>query len=162
MIYLTKPISIMNGTMTVTVEDKMTDMTSEHVDTLQRELDRWKRAFDTITSEAKILAHILSEIVEAKEIEASDIEAIMNEMQHDRTSIVDILDAYNVFAEHYFRREYEVTITVPVQVTLSVEAQSVDEAEDAAMSSLDCNGLDCYNIDYDLWFNASVDDIREV
>lgn len=159
---MTAPFKIMNDTMTVTVEDKMTDMTSEHIDTLKREVDLQKRLVENAKHDLNVIAYILSEVIEYESIETSVISEIINDMQTPRADVINILDGYNVLAEHYFRKDYEVTISIPVSLTMTVEAMSDEEAEEAAMSDLDWNDITDYSLEYNVYYDAKVMEIREV
>ena len=162
MIFMTAPFKIMNGTMTVTVEDNMTDMTSEHIDTLKREIESKDRQISNLGTEVNILAHILSEIIEVASVDPSQINEIMSDMTADRATIIEILDGYNVVAEHWFRRDYEVTISIPVSLTMTVEAHSSDEAEESALNTLDWNRIEDYSLEYSVYYDAEIMEVREV
>ena len=51
-------------------------------------------------------------------------------------------------------REYSVTVTIPVTVNLTVEAVDEDEAEEKATNELECNGLEYFDVEYNLCYNA--------
>lgn len=152
----------MTTPITINKDDIMTDMTSEHIDTLKRELDIVRHTLEHRNRELDIVAHILSEIIEHESIEPSIISEIIGDMTAERNEIVDILDYYNVISANYFLREYEVTISVPVSVTLTVEAYSVSEASENAMDSVECNGLEAYDMEYSVYYSGEVDEVREV
>jgi hypothetical protein len=140
----------------------MTDMTSEYVDSLKHDLDITKHTLEHRDRELSIVAHILSEIIERECIESSIISEIIGDMTAERNEIVDILDFHNVIDECYLRREYEVTITVPVSVTLTIEAHSVSQASENAMDSVECNGLEAYDMEYNVHYTGDVEEVREV
>ena len=56
----------------------------------------------------------------------------------------------------WFRNEYEVTVMVPVSVTLTVEAADMDYAEEAAKDLLDNEGLDRFKMDYDINYDSEI------
>lgn len=145
----------------IITEDTVTDMQSEHVDTLKREIETKDRQIGTLTDEVNILAHILSEVIDANGVDSSFIVDIMDEMTADRETIINILDGYNVVANHWFIREYEVTVNIPVTLTMRVEALSKDDAEEQALNHLDWGRLTDYDLDYNVHYDADIMEVRE-
>ena len=146
----------------IITEDTVTDMTSEYVDSLKRENEILQRKADNIVQDVNILAHVLSEVIDREDIDSEVILNIIDGMNNDCATVIGTLDGYNVVSEHYFRKEYQVTISVPVTLTMSVEALSVDEAEEAALSQLDWNPLSDYDLDYNTYYDAEIIECREV
>ena len=64
--------------------------------------------------------------------------------------------------EEWFRREYNVTITVPVSLTVTVEAHNTDDAEQAALDLVETEGIENYMLDYSLHYDSEVVEITEV
>lgn len=62
----------------------------------------------------------------------------------------------------WFRRDYNVTFVVPVTVTVMVEAQTTGQAEKAAISELDANGVEAYMMDYSVHYDAEITEVTEV
>lgn len=153
---------IMNNTMTVTVEDNMTDMTSEHIDTLKREIEAKDRQVTSLFTDIHIISHILSELIEQEDINTAQINDILVDMTYKRDAVINVLDKHNIVPEHWFVHDYEVTVTVPVSITLTVEASNDDEAEEAALQNVEVNGLEAYDMSYEIYYNATVDEIRKV
>jgi hypothetical protein len=149
-------------TTPITMEDTVTDMQSEHVDTLKREIETKDRLISNKNDEINILAHILSEVIDSNDISPSHISEIMDEMTADRSTIIEILDGYNVVANHWFVRDYEVTISVPVSLTMTVEAISQDAAEEDALARLDWGRITDYDLDYSVYYDAEIMEVREV
>ena len=65
--------------------------------------------------------------------------------------VAGTLEYHDAVPEEWLTKDYEVTVTVPVSVTLVVTAANVDAAEEAALSEIESNGLDYYTLDYDLY-----------
>lgn len=68
----------------------------------------------------------------------------------------DIIEEYALFDVDLCKREYEVTVTVPVTVSLTVMADDADTAESEAIGMIECDGLDNYHPDYDLSWGIEV------
>jgi hypothetical protein len=73
----------------------------------------------------------------------------------------DFLDTSGLTDPAYTVCEYNVIITVPVTITLSVEASSDDEAEEFALNEAESNGLDSYYNEVD-WYRAEIYDVESV
>mgnify|MGYP006272752543 CR=1 FL=1 len=156
MIFMTNPIT------TNPVEDTVTDMQSEHVDTLKREIQANEIIINNLKSDSAILAHILNQVIEQQDIEANDLKDILSGMTHDRSKVIDTMLYWDVVDEHWFQREYEVTISIPVSLTLSIEAINEDDAEERALSQLDCERLEAFDLDYSVYYDAEIMEVREV
>ena len=69
----------------------------------------------------------------------------------------EIIEQYDLFDVDLCKREYEVTVTVPVTVCLTVKADDADSAESEAIGMIECDGLDHFHPDYDLSWGIEVD-----
>lgn len=76
------------------------------------------------------------------------------------SDVRDFLETSCLTDPNYVTCEYDVTITVPVTITLSVEAVSNDAAEDEALNVAMCNGLESYYNDVD-WYSAEIFNVEE-
>lgn len=70
--------------------------------------------------------------------------------------IRDIIEEYDLFDVDLCQREYQVTVTVPVTVCLTTQANDADDAEAKAISMIECEGLDYFHSDYDLSWGIEV------
>ncbi len=84
---------------------------------------------------------------------------------HEISDIADLMTAYAGVDEDMFFKTFNVSVTVPVYVTLSVRAINDDDAEEKAQDLLGNTWLrdliDEYDADFDS-FNVSYDHIQEV
>ena len=62
--------------------------------------------------------------------------------------IAEFLDRTGLTDSSYCRNEYNVHMTIPVMITIVVDAMDEVEAEEVARNELDSNGIDNYNMDY--------------
>lgn len=165
MIFMTNPITINDTPVNITtnpVEDTVTDMQSEHIDTLKREIEAKDRQVTNLFSDVHIIVHILSELIEQQDLSFTDVDDILGSMTYERGFIIDVLAKHGVVPESWFVREYEVTISVPVSLTLSIEAINEDDAEERALSQLDCERLEAFDLDYSVYYDAEIIEVREV
>ena len=145
--------TIMNGTMTVTVEDNMTDMTSEYMGTLEdkvKDLEGLHRLAEAqkerFRSEAIMLASLLRSVTENYGIgEWQDLLDEQTDPDGTRYLLVD----YDVADEDKFQREYHVEVTLPVTVTMTVVAHNEDTAEEMAYGNIESDGIDYFDTQYD-------------
>ena len=75
--------------------------------------------------------------------------------------IADMVERLGLCSRDMVVQEYEVTLTVPVTVTVSVEAYDDESAEDAAKDEIESNGLDNYYMDVD-WYRTEIYEVNEV
>jgi hypothetical protein len=75
--------------------------------------------------------------------------------------IADMIERLGLCSRDMMISDYEVTITVPVTLTVSVEATDEDAAEEAAKEEIESNGIDNYTLDVD-WYNMDTYEINEV
>jgi hypothetical protein len=147
--------TIMNGTMTVTMEDNMTDMTSEYRATLEdkvKDLESLHRLAEAqkerFRSEAIILASLLRSVTENYDVD--EWQDLLSE-QTDPAGTQYLLVDYDVADEDKFQREYLVDVTLPVTVTMTVIARDHATAEEQAYNNLECDGVDYYDPQYDFY-----------
>jgi len=72
----------------------------------------------------------------------------------------DFLDTSGLADPEYVTCEYNVTLTVPVTITVCVEALDEDDAVERAKDEAECNGLDNYYNDVD-WYRVEADTVEE-
>ncbi len=74
--------------------------------------------------------------------------------------IADMVERLGLCSRDMVVQEYDVTITVPVTVTVRVEAYDDESAEYAGKEELECNGIDNYYMDID-WYNMETYEVNE-
>ena len=75
--------------------------------------------------------------------------------------IADMVERLGLCSRDMVVQEYDVTITVPVTVTVRVEAYDDESAEYAAKEEIESNGLDNYYMDVD-WYRMDIYEVNEV
>ena len=75
--------------------------------------------------------------------------------------IADMVERLGLCSRDMVVQEYDVTITVPVTVTVRVEAYDDESAEYAGKEEIESNGLDNYYMDID-WYNMETYEVREI
>ena len=78
-------------------------------------------------------------------IEASNYEAY---------KVRDVLAYHEAVPEDMLVRQYEVSVTVPVTVCISVEAIDEDTAQQMASDDVESNGLEWYSMEYNIHYDA--------
>jgi hypothetical protein len=88
------------------------------------------------------------------------VDGVINSMDDtgiDLNTTISALQRMGVDVDpEWFRNEYEVTVMVPVSVTLMVEAPDMDYAEEEAKELLDNEGLDRFKMDYDINYDSEI------
>ena len=68
--------------------------------------------------------------------------------------IAEVVDRLAICDPALCEKEYTVSVTVPVTVSLSVRATSASEAEERAHDEIDMNGIDNYHMEYNLSYDG--------
>lgn len=66
-------------------------------------------------------------------------------------NIAEFLDRSGLTDSAYCMTDYTVHMTIPVMISIRVDAVDEDEAYENALSELDSNGIDNYNMDYNTY-----------
>lgn len=110
--------------------------------------------------DASILYAMLSHFV-VRAVERGDYDAVKQALEYayndtglDWDIIAEAVERMGVCDPEFCQREFLVTVTVPVSVSVVVHATSDENAEDEARNEIDSNGLDNYYMEFDLWNNA--------
>lgn len=114
-------------------------------------------------SDASILLPIVYTLL-ARCAERSDmslfVDGVINSMDDtgiDLNTTISALQRMGVDVDpEWFRNEYEVTVMVPVSVTLTVEAPDMDYAEEAAKDLLDNEGIERFMLEYDINYDSEI------
>ena len=61
-----------------------------------------------------------------------------------------------------YSKTYFITLEVPVQVTCSVTAQTIEDAMAAARAQIGSDGVESYHMNYDVEDQARVTQVEEV
>lgn len=101
-----------------------------------------------------VLANILHYVMENCTLEKHHLDAAMDASSYTALEIRNVLSYHEAVPNDMLTREYSVTVTIPVTVNLTVEACDEDEAEEKATSELECNGLEYFDVEYNLCYNA--------
>lgn len=77
--------------------------------------------------------------------------------------VVEALDRFGIAVdEEDFSKSYEVTIVVPVTVTVCVESTDPDAVHYLALDEISWGALSAYNMDYDAHYESEIVKIEEV
>ena len=105
-------------------------------------------------TDTNVLSGILRYVMENCGLEKHHLDAAMDESTYTNLEIRNVLSYHEAVPEDMLTREYSVTVTVPITIHLTIEATDEDDAEERASTKLECDGLDYYDVEYDLCYNA--------
>jgi hypothetical protein len=111
--------------------------------------------------DTNILAGILHRVFEDYGLEAYHLNDAINNLAFSNEKIISVLQFHEAVPSDLLEREYEVSMTIPVTITVKVTAGSEDQAEEIAADEVECNGVDCYYMDYDLTYGVDYE-VNEV
>ncbi len=132
-------------------------------DTLNESQDNEARSF----VERSVLLNVAQYFV-VRAIERGDYEQIREALQEAKNDtglyageMADVIERLGLCSRDMMVQKYDVTITVPVTVTVRVEAHDDESAEEAGRVEVESSGLDSYNMDVN-WYNTEIDEVNEV
>jgi hypothetical protein len=68
---------------------------------------------------------------------------------YNMATIAEVLERLDLCDPEHCKRDYEVTLTIPVEVTVTVEATDEESALEAAVEMVQYEGIDSYHMEYD-------------
>ena len=104
--------------------------------------------------DTNILASVLHHIFLQQGLYREDLDKAVAESSYETSKVLSVLEYHDAVPEDMLRREYHVSITVPVTVCVTVEAANMDDAQEMASDYVDSQGLEYYDMQYDLHYNA--------
>jgi hypothetical protein len=136
---------------------------------LEENVASLRRMADAASVDASILLPIVQHF-HTRCMERGEYSEFINAVQYaiDDTGInvgevVEALDRFGIAVdEDDFSKSYEVTIVVPVTVTVCVESTDPAAVHDLALDEIAWGALSAYNMDYDVHYESEVVKIEEV
>ena len=130
------------------LQERLADMTRKYEIAARNEI----REAQTISILVPLAQVLMTRAIETNDSELirQALDAVVSDTGVSVSLIDDTLASNDILgnAHEYLVREYTVSVTLPVTLTLTVEASSYDDAEDEAINQLDMNGLDSYYLEY--------------
>lgn len=156
-----------SGMVSVDHHRELIDAKDTRIAELHEQVAKWTRlALDNERDVSVTLAMVQEFVTRAVERNEHDsirdaVRAAFDDTGISGGEMCEIVERLDICSVDYVSRQYEVTLTIPVTITLSVEACDEDAAEEVAKDEAECNGLDNYYMDVD-WYRADIYDVREV
>lgn len=158
----------MSGTMV------SADHHRELIDAKDARIRELEGAFDALRHETmnesrdcSVLLNVAQYFV-VRAIERGDYQQIRDALREAKEDtgmyageIADMVERLGLCSRDMVVQEYDVTITVPVTVTVRVEAYDDESAEDAGKAEVESNGIENYYMDID-WYNMETYEVNEV
>lgn len=132
---------------------------------LEQELDKAKRLYESAerhrqntdkrwSTDTNILAGVLLRVLSDNGMQREHLDNAIHSIPEDDTVARDVLSYHEAAPDGWLTKDYEITITLPVTITLSVSASDEDTASDMARDELECNGLEAYSMEYNVYYDA--------
>ena len=112
-------------------------------------------------TDTNILAGILHYTYDSFGLEQHHLDDAVAYVPEDTDKILSVLQFHEAIPSNLLQREYEVSMTIPVTITVKVTASNEDQAEEIAADEVESNGIDCYYMDYDLTYGVDYE-VNEV
>lgn len=135
-------------------ENLITLTVEERLNNAQAEIVKYQRMMQDEARDASIMLAMLHHFV-TRCVERGETNSIKYalEFAHDDTgicwdSIAEAVERMGICDPTLCKQDFNVHITIPVTVSISVQAFDEADAEEQALSELECNGLDNYYMDY--------------
>jgi len=123
---------------------------ADHADVMRRYVNANAKYLD----DANILASVLHHIFLQQGLYREDLDKAVAESSYETSKVLSVLEFHDAVPENMLQREYYVSVTVPVTVCLTVEAFDEDTAEEMARDSLENNGIEYYEMEYNTYYDA--------
>ena len=151
-------------------ENENMDIVENPINTLNIELNnaraeiiKYERMHNDSYQDHQVMLHMLQHFT-MMFVERGQEDIIKDALEYaydcttsDWEELAEIVDRLGIADPALCQRQYNVTVTVPVEVTVNVFATSPDDAEDRAKEEIDSNGLDNYHMEYDVYYSADFD-----
>ena len=111
--------------------------------------------------DTNILAGILHYTYDVFRLEQHQLDDAVAYVPEDTDKVLSVLQFHEAIPSNLLQREYEVSMTIPVTITVKVTASNEDQAEEIAADEVECNGVDCYYMDYNLSYGVDYE-VNEV
>jgi len=104
--------------------------------------------------DTNILGDVLRNIFLQQDLCREDLDSAVAESSYETSKILSVLEFHDAVPENMLKREYYVSVTVPVTVCITIEAVDEDTAEEMARDSLESNGIEYYDMEYNTYYDA--------
>ena len=121
----------------------------------------YEKANERYKKDTNILAGILHYTYDSFGLEQHHLDDAVAYVPENTDKILSVLQFHEAIPSNLLQREYEVSMTIPVTITVKVTASNEDQAEEIAADEVECNGVDCYYMDYDLHYGVDYE-VNEV
>jgi hypothetical protein len=111
--------------------------------------------------DTSILAGILHFTYDTLGLRSEFLERAAAYIPEDESRVMSTLEYHEAVPSDLLQREYEVSMIIPVSITVKVTASNEDNAQEIAIDEVESNGIDCYYMDYDLNYNVDYE-VNEV
>jgi len=104
--------------------------------------------------DTNILGDVLRNIFLQQDLCREDLDKAMSESSYETSKILSVLEFHDAVPDNMLKREYYVSITVPVTVCLTIEAFDEEAAEEMARDDVESNGIEYYDMEYNTYYDA--------
>jgi hypothetical protein len=130
-------------------------------DEIIRHTNMQRFADERYQNDTTILAGVLFRILDENGLDSSHLYSAIDAQSYNKDKVVSVLEFHDAVPDNILKREYKVSMTIPVTITVKVTATDEDQAEEIAADEVESNGIDCYYMDYDLHYNVDYE-VNEV
>ena len=121
---------------------------------LTREVSKYCWLESKYRDDTNILAGVLFYLVDSCGLEVRHLNDAIEASSYDDSKVRDVLTYHEAIPEDMLKRQYYVSVTVHVTVCLTIEAADEDTAEEMARDNLESNGIECYDMEYNTYYDA--------
>ena len=133
-------------------------VTARKYEDVDRQAARLEQQIKAVRSnahdETSMLSGIIYFLLSECGLEQHHLDQAIAASSYTDMALTEALEYHEAVPEGWLSREYYVTVTVPVSVCVTVRARNEGDAEEMAQDEIDSNGLDNYDMDYNLYYDA--------
>jgi hypothetical protein len=130
-------------------------------DEIIRHTNMQRFADERYQNDTTILAGVLFRILDENGLDSSHLYSAIDVQSYNKDKVVSVLEFHGAVPDDILKRDYEVSMIIPVSITLTVTASDEDKAMEIAADEVECNGIDSYYMDYDLHYGVDYE-VNEV
>lgn len=153
MVFLTKGLVSVMSEFSERVADLEKRLAVAESVSVQRQ-NQIERLDDKYRTDTNILSALLYHIIQGTGASDAYLTEFCNQSSYEGWRVREVLTYHEACPADWFMREFRVSVTVPVTVCLEVDAACEEDAEEMARDSVECNGIESYDMDYNLYYDA--------
>jgi len=113
----------------------------------------YEKANERYMKDTNILSEVLR-LTADRYLDNASLASIITDTSYNIDDVISILEFHDAVPECMLKREFYVTVNIPVSVCMRIDAVDEDRAEEIACDLLDADGIESYDMEYSVRYDA--------